>query len=222
MRTGTQRTAVAAYPETMGTHVLHDGRRVTIREIRADDGERLRASHARLSPESRYRRFLAAKPELTTADARYLVEIDGSDHVALVATLPPAVDPEEPIVAVARYIRTLGDPDVAEFAIVVGDAYQRQGLGRALTRCLAAAAVSRRIRRFRATMLADNVAIHQLLEALAAGPARRTRTGTISELEIDLPAGDAATVVALPRRAAEVSGSTERGAPAIIAACAGR
>ncbi len=202
----------------MGTHVLHDGRQVTIREIRADDGERLRASHARLSPESRYRRFLAAKPELTTADARYLVQIDGADHVALVATLPPAVDPDEPIVAVARYIRTSGDPDVAEFAIVVGDAYQRQGLGQALTRCLAAAAVSHQIKRFRATMLADNLAVHRLLVALAAGPARRTGAGAIAELEIDLPEGDAENVVALPRRAADA----ERGAPAIIAACAGR
>ncbi len=201
----------------MGTYVLRDGRQITIREIRADDGERLRASHARLSPESRYRRFLAAKPELSTADARYLVQIDGADHVALVATLPAAVAPDEPIVAVARYIRLPEDPEVAEFAIVVGDAYQRQGLGQALTRCLAAAAVSRGIRRFRATMLADNAAVHRLLEALAAGSARRTRTGTISELEIDLPVGAAVNVVALSPEVADDEG----GAPAIIAACAG-
>ncbi len=76
---------------------------VLIRPIRADDGERLSASHARLSPESRYRRFLSAKPELTGADVRYLVEVDGIDHIALVATQPSL--PGEPIVAVARCIR---------------------------------------------------------------------------------------------------------------------
>ena len=92
----------------MEYHTLNDGRQVAIRPIGPDDHERLRASHARLSPESRYRRFLATKPELTSADARYLVEIDGSDHFALVATLPG--EPDEPIVAVARYIRLPDDP----------------------------------------------------------------------------------------------------------------
>jgi hypothetical protein len=110
------------------SHTLNDGRQVAIRPIGPDDHGRLRASHARLSPESRYRRFLATKPELTSADARYLVEIDGSDHFALVATLPD--EPGEPIVAVARYIRLPDDPGAAEYAVVVGDDYQRQGPAR--------------------------------------------------------------------------------------------
>lgn len=71
-----------------------------IREIRADDGERLRASHARLSAESRYRRFLGAKPTRTEA-ARYLVQIDGREHYALVATASIGGRHGE-IIAVAR------------------------------------------------------------------------------------------------------------------------
>jgi hypothetical protein len=90
---------------------------VLIRPIRPDDGEALSASHARLSPESRYRRFLSAKPELTGADVRYLVQVDGIDHIALVATQPWLRD--EPIVAVARCIRIPGSPEVGEVAIVV-------------------------------------------------------------------------------------------------------
>jgi hypothetical protein len=73
---------VAPYVVDVDLHLLHDGRKVQIRPIRADDAEWLRASHARLSPESRYRRFLGAKPALSEADARYLVEIDGADNVA--------------------------------------------------------------------------------------------------------------------------------------------
>jgi len=46
----------------MDSYALKDGTVVEIRPIRADDSERLRTSHARLSPESRYRRFLGAKP----------------------------------------------------------------------------------------------------------------------------------------------------------------
>lgn len=158
---------------------------VEIRPIRADDGVRLRASHARLSPESRYRRFLGAKPTLTESDARYLVEVDGRDHVALVATAPvDGADGE--IIAVARFVR-LPKPDTAEFAIVVADAYQRRGLATELLRDLAAVATERDITRFRATMLADNIAIQRMLERLAAGEASYLRCGSVIEMEITLP-----------------------------------
>jgi RimJ/RimL family protein N-acetyltransferase len=185
-------------------HALPDGREVAIRPIRADDGDRLRASHARLSPESRYRRFLAAKPELSSADARYLVEIDGSDHFALVATAPD--EDGRPIVGVARYIRSPDNPEAAEFAIVVTDSYQRQGLGTALLSRLADAATARGVRSFRATTLADNVPIHRLLRRHAAGPLDERRLGEISEVEIELgaPSDDIGSL-----------------SPAMIAACVG-
>ena len=47
---------------------LRSGREVAIRPIRADDVGRLEAAHARLSPDSRYGRFLAAKPRLTSEE----------------------------------------------------------------------------------------------------------------------------------------------------------
>ena len=53
---------------------LHDGTSVTIRQISPDDGPRLEAAYARLSPDSRYKRFLAAKPYLSVTEIRYLVE----------------------------------------------------------------------------------------------------------------------------------------------------
>jgi RimJ/RimL family protein N-acetyltransferase len=164
----------------------HRDRPIVIRPIDGTDGERLRDSHERLSPESRYRRFLAVKPHLTSADVRYLVDIDGRDHVALVATLPEGDD--QPIVAVARFIRIPGEPEVAEVAIVVNDALQGRGVGTELLARLAEEAVARGVSRFRATMLADNVAVHRLFESLAAGPVDRRRLGEISELEFPLPA----------------------------------
>jgi RimJ/RimL family protein N-acetyltransferase len=196
-------------------HTLNDGRKVAIRPIGPDDHERLRASHARLSPESRYRRFLGTKPELTSADARYLVEVDGSDHLALVATLPE--EPDEPIVAVARYIRLPDDPAAAEFAIVVGDDYQRQGLAGELMTRLADAAVARGVKRFRATMLADNIAIQRVTANLAAGPFKQRQRGSLSEVEIELTPSDAAT--ATPSAARRTAPRDP--AAAIIAACAG-
>jgi RimJ/RimL family protein N-acetyltransferase len=180
-------------------YALPDQRVVTIRPIRADDRERLRASHDRLSPETRYRRFMSAKPHLSAADAHYLVAIDGRDHYALVATV---AEPDgEEIVAVARFVRLPGDPGAAEFAIVVGDDWQHQGLGAKLMRCLAQAAVQRGVERFVATVLADNEPIRRLAERVAVGPVRRRRHDSTLELELDLVA--------------------DRHAPAIIAACGG-
>ncbi len=196
MTTATQRTTGRAYVRLVPVRpqpqlALRDHRpAVLIRPITAGDEDRLRDSHERLSPESRYRRFLAAKPHLTAADLRYLVDVDGCDHHALVATQPEL--PGEPIVGVARFIRIPGNREVAEVAIVVGDAQQRQGTGRALLDELAQAAVRRGVRRFRATMLADNVAVQRLFESLADGPATRRRLGEITEMDFALPGAEGA------------------------------
>ena len=77
-------------------------------------------------------------------------------------------------------------PGTAEFAIVVGDAYQRQGLAAELLDRLAARRRARGITRFRATMLSDNVAIQRLLERLAVGEVQILR-GSVTEMEITLP-----------------------------------
>ena len=199
----------------MDSYTLNDGRQVGIRPIGPDDHERLRAAHARLSPESRYRRFLATKPELTSADARYLVEIDGSDHLALVATLPD--ESGEPIVAVARYIRLPDDRAAAEYAVVVADDHQRQGLASELMTRLAHAAAARGVKRFRAATLADNVAIHRVTAKLAAGPPKHHQLGSISEVEIELAVARNSAGVA----SASPPGTNGRPARAIIAACAG-
>jgi RimJ/RimL family protein N-acetyltransferase len=134
----------------------------TIREIRADDKEQLAAGYARLSERSRLRRFLAPKPRLTRSDLRYLTEVDGINHFAIVATIG------EDIVGVARWVRLHGDPEEAEAAIVVGDPYQGKGLGKMLARELADAARARGIRRIRASILSDNPPAHALMRVIAA------------------------------------------------------
>ena len=69
----------------MDTYRLRNGTDVKIRPIRPDDGQRLQIAYDSLSKESKYRRFLAAKPHLTRADTEYLVNVDDINHVALVA-----------------------------------------------------------------------------------------------------------------------------------------
>jgi RimJ/RimL family protein N-acetyltransferase len=164
---------------------IRSGREVAIRSIRADDSQRLEASHALLSPNTRYRRFHGAKPRLTAGELRYFTEVDGRDHVALIAT--PADDPDR-IIGVGRFVRHRSDASAAEFAIVVGDPYQGEGLGTELITRLADAALERDISRFTATVLADNEPVHRLLLKLAGEFAEHERSGAVQELSIDLAA----------------------------------
>ena len=118
-------------------HSLPDGTRILLRPIEAADKDRLAAAHGRLSEETIRRRYLAAKPRFSAGELRYLTEVDGRNHLALAAFL--AEDPET-IVGVARCVRLLDARETAEFAIVVGDAFQGRGLGTLLARELATAA----------------------------------------------------------------------------------
>jgi RimJ/RimL family protein N-acetyltransferase len=164
---------------------LKSGREVLIRPIRLDDGPRLRTGYRALSAQSQYQRFLALKPRLTDADVRYLVDVDGVDHYALVAATTNSPDW---IIGVARFVRAAEDREAAEFAIVVGDPYQGEGLGTELLERLADAAVARGIRRFHATALAENVAVHKLVRRLAGRLARERHSGPVDEFEINLAA----------------------------------
>jgi RimJ/RimL family protein N-acetyltransferase len=130
-----------------------------IRPIRPADAELLDAGLRQLSPQTVYRRFLAPKPSFSRRELRYLTEVDGVQHVALVAL--DANDPTR-LIAVGRWVR-LDDPEVAEIAVVVGDPWQRMGVGRRLGLELADAACRLGVRRFTATMLADNAPAHRLL-----------------------------------------------------------
>jgi RimJ/RimL family protein N-acetyltransferase len=137
---------------------------ILFRHIRPDDKGRLAAGLARMSPESRRRRFLMPKPRFSSKELAYLTEIDGFDHVAIVA-----VSAEDPDVfyGVARFVRWKDDPEAAEAAIVVADPLQGQGLGRELGRRLADEARERGVKRFTATLLGENRAAHRLFASIS-------------------------------------------------------
>lgn len=164
---------------------LRDGTTVEIRPIRADDKARLAAGHARLSAESQRRRYLAAKPRLTAADLRYLTEIDGHDHVALVAVL---ADRPQTIVAAGRFVRLSGDPETAEFAIVVGDGLQGQGLGGRLAELLAERAAAEGVKRFTATTEVDNHPAQRLMARISNRLSYDRRIGPLREVAAELAA----------------------------------
>jgi RimJ/RimL family protein N-acetyltransferase len=157
---------------------------ILFRHIRPDDKGRLSVALGRLSPESRRRRFLMPKPRFSSSELRYLTEIDGFDHVAIVA-----VSAEDPDVfyGVARFVRLTEDPETAEAAIVVADFLQGKGLGRELGRRLADEARERGVKRFTASLLSDNVAARRLFAAISERLDTR-RDGVVEELVAELVA----------------------------------
>jgi acetyltransferase len=136
--------------------MLPDGTRM--RPIAPADKALLETGVARLSPESAYGRFLTGKRCLTPAELRYLTEVDGRDHIALVV-----LDDGDELVAVGRLVREAERPDTAELAIVVCDDWQRRGIGRTLAHELTRAMG---VERVSGTMLATNRAALRLLRGV--------------------------------------------------------
>jgi RimJ/RimL family protein N-acetyltransferase len=140
----------------------------------------------RLSPDSVQRRFLTPKRSFSRTELRYLTEVDGRDHVALVAEYP--AEPVRRLIAVARFVRLADDPEAAEVAITVADNWQQRGLGSLLSAQLAAQARSLGIRRFTATMAADNVPAHRLMSKLTDHLEQHYAGAGVDELVLDLAA----------------------------------
>lgn len=163
---------------------LADGTQVTVRLVRPEDKELLRAGFARLSAASRYLRFFAAKRELTASELAQLTELDGVHRLAVGAARDGAGGEPEGV-GVARFARHPAAPAVAEAAVAVADPVQGKGLGTLLLLHLAAAAWERGIRCFAGEFLATNAAVRQLIEETSPD-ARLTTQGDVIRVEVPL------------------------------------
>ena len=161
---------------------LRDGSRVRVRQGHSSDRDLLLRGFARLSAESRYRRFLAPKPELSEANIHYLTEIDHHDHEAMIALDEATAEG----IGVARYVRNSERPDAAEVAVTVIDDWQARGLGTLLLEVISARAREEGITTFTALMLATNKEMMDVITAL--GPVRIVdrQAGTV-EIEMPIP-----------------------------------
>jgi RimJ/RimL family protein N-acetyltransferase len=165
---------------------LPDGAPVLIRPIRPDDKGMLADGLRRLSPESAQRRFLTPKRSFSRTELRYLTEVDGRDHVALV--VEPFGPAERRLIAVARFVRLQDDPEAADVAFTVADEWQNRGLGSLLGELIADEARRLGIRRFTATMASDNRPAHRLMAKLTQNLERQHVGGGVDELVLDLAA----------------------------------
>src|SRR5437879_1181257 len=143
---------------------------LVVRSVEPNDADRLGRFFGRLSDQTVYRRFFTLFPTPPQAVLAHLLSGDGCDHESL------AVLDGDGIVALAGWDRDAGEEpvdtarpwrragEVAEIAVLVEDAWQHRGLGRALVRTLTADAARQGITVITATILSEN------------GPARRLAT----------------------------------------------
>lgn len=156
---------------------LPDGTRAFIYPLPRTGGAALAAGLQELSPASRYQRFLSSRERFTRSELEFLTNCDGVNHLALVLAVQVGRGKTPRPVAVARCVRDLGDPELAEVAIAVADRWQGRGVGRELLQALHAQSWDVGMRRWRAFLFAENAAMARLLE----------RSGTLLSREYDGP-----------------------------------
>ncbi len=136
---------------------------VTLRPIRPEDALMERDFINGLSARSRYLRFLYPLAEGTPDMLARFTQIDYDREMALVAVRTVAEREEE--IGVARYT-TLPGGESCEFAIVVADAWQGQGLGRRLLEALIAVARERGLKTMHGVALPENPRMLALVRSL--------------------------------------------------------
>lgn len=173
---------------------LRNGSPVLFRLIRPDDKELMLDGLARMSAESRFRRFFSHRDRLTETELAYLTELDHEKHFALAAGRPVigiAGLEGEIGLGVARFV-VLPDPTgtaprAAEAAIAVVDEAQGLGLGRMLFERLVMAAAERGIAVFRFDVLAENDSMLRLVKSLFPTASSHVEEGIMT---IDCPIPD--------------------------------
>ncbi|MBV7484325.1 GNAT family N-acetyltransferase [Bordetella sp. BOR01] len=153
--------AIHPYPARLvRTRQFDDGTDWVIRPIRPEDGQTLQEFIRGLSEQSRYMRFVSMMRELTPRMVARYTQIDYHRELALVATtqVPNPENrghPREVIIGFAHYLRN-ADGRGAEYALVIGDDWQRRKLGGQLMEALIDAARGQGLEYIDGLVLASN------------------------------------------------------------------
>jgi acetyltransferase len=159
------RLAIRPYPQQYSSDwKLRDGTPLRIRPIRPEDEPLMVKFHGTLSEETvHFRYFAFSKLELRVAHER-LTRICFNDYdreIALVAVRRETDTKEDEIIAVARLIKVHGANE-GEFAIVISDRFQRQGLGSHLLQLLVDVGRKEGIERIFGQILANNCGMQRV------------------------------------------------------------
>ena len=155
------RRLIYSPPDLQYLVALRDGQTTLLRPICSEDREDILAFHSRLSLDTKFLRFHYMKHKLTESDLEQYCDVDYYDSFAMVAEKQRSNGPE--IVGVGRYVRLSPSSDCAEFAFVVEDAEQGNGIGTQLLLALIDIARERDITTFVAELLNENTIMMDIL-----------------------------------------------------------
>lgn len=133
---------------------LSDGTEILLHIGNPCDKACLAQAFDQLSVRSRHMRFFSPINRLSDAQLTYLTEVDGLNHVVMVAFINDTYHPQG--IGIGRYIRNTQESEVAEFAITVSDQYQGCGVGSLLLDSLIDHARENHIRILRGYVLSEN------------------------------------------------------------------
>jgi len=188
------------FPRGHGSVVVttQRGDAINIRHIQPQDARLLSELYHKLSPESRWLRFMSALPDLPDdiiqSEARRMARIDPQVESALIATVQVAGQAQA--IGVARLKRDTANALSAEAALVVRDDYQCQGLGTVLFDLLLQIAMVRGLKQLWLLSLAENTGMHRLVQKCGLPYTSHTSRGEIT-MTIEL-VGDTAMEQASP------------------------
>jgi acetyltransferase len=156
--------AIYPYPGHLVTKwQLPDGTDMVIRPIRPEDAEIEQTFIRKLSQKAKYYRFMQPITELSPQMLARFTQIDYDREMALVAVV--IVGGQETEIGVARYI-TNPDGKSCEFAIVIADEWQQQGIAHRLMKLLIETARSRALQIMEGDVLAENREMLNLVSKL--------------------------------------------------------
>jgi acetyltransferase len=157
--------AIHPYPTELETNwQLPDGTNVSIRPIRPEDATMEQSFVKDLSAESKYFRFMHSLEQLTPLMLARLTQIDYDREMALIAVIGDGT-PEACMIGVVRYSMN-PDRHSCEFALTIGDDYQRKGIGRYLMKRLMTVARDRGVDVIEGEVLSTNAKMINLMERL--------------------------------------------------------
>ncbi len=158
--------AIRPYPmQYVFRSKISDGSEITIRPIRPEDEPLMIAFHGTLSERTVYLRYFSAVSLRKRVDHERLLRIcfGGYDReIVLVAETKDAATSERKILGVGRLNKLRTDNNEAEVAVMVADAYQKQGLGSELLRRCIQVGREEKLQRLVAELLRDNVGMEKL------------------------------------------------------------
>jgi acetyltransferase len=161
--------AIRPYPnQYVGTWKLKNGVEVTFRPIRPEDEPMLVRFHQGLSERSVYFRYFGAlqlSQRIAHDRLTRICFIDYNRQIALVADHKDPQTGEHEILAVGRMTKLHTAP-TAEFAVLVTDKYQRQGLGTELMQRMIQIGRDEKLKHMVGYTLTENVEMQRLVTRL--------------------------------------------------------